>query len=379
MAAGRAFLSLLLFGLATAIPAAFAADAAPPGAAVAPAFEVPPTSPAQTKPTSTPVKSVLTYFEHPLFAAPVALLGVDNQPVQTEKALGCPAVVDFNGDGKNDILLGAHESMDTAIGAIYLIPNTGSNEQPRLDWAKAVRAGDGKTDTKVGCGCKSAGNAFAQAVDWNDDGFVDIAVHDSYREAYILVNDAKDKARPTFHREEFFKMEKTNHGMMAGGGDWNGDGVADFLHMPFAGGAYKLFPGAKQAKGGLQFETGGLKKSKVLVVGGLPGIDRAVASAWAGDFSGTGRERDVTEYVGMGGDEKQDICLFELKDGKSSKVATLVTFKVMRPQLTVGDLNGDGRPDILFAGGDFKHEKQHTQIYVMYGQKPAVTANTAKK
>ena len=51
-----------------------------------------------------------------------------------------------------DIILGAKESMDTATGGIWLIPNKGTNEKPAFNWREATRVKTGDAAVRVGCG-----------------------------------------------------------------------------------------------------------------------------------------------------------------------------------------------------------------------------------
>lgn len=203
-------------------------------------------------------------------------------------------------------------------------------------------------------------------MDWNADGYLDIVYSDTYRRTYLLLNDGRDRDHPTFTSQLFFNMEKRNHGMHAGGGDWNNDGVRDFLHMSFGGGAYKLFPGALTAGGGLKFQEGGLKQCTVLKIG-RDRESKARKCAWAWNYTGTAKQRGVIEYVGIA-KNNQDIAFFELKDGISRMVAKLFTPEARTPLLTAGDLNRDGRIDILFSCGLWNGEKDKTKIYVMYGK-----------
>ncbi|MCW8131925.1 MAG: VCBS repeat-containing protein [Planctomycetota bacterium] len=296
-----------------------------------------------------------------LFEKPVAL-GDGEEFLVTGRAQGCPAVCDFNADGKNDLMIGAHESMDTSMGGIWLIPNLGTNAKPVYRMDKAVRVQVGEDPDKVACGCKSSGRVLVQAVDWNADGWMDIAYSDTYRGAYVLINEAKDRDHPTFRKQPFYSMEKTNHGMMAGGGDWDGDGVADWLHMPFAGFAYKVFKGDTQDGKGLRFPEG-LKSSVGIKIEG----EKATHCAWAWDFSGTAKQRGVTEYIGTVKDTRE-IVFFELKDGRSRRVGVLATADGANPQATIGDLNGDGKMDVLWSCGLWGNEFQKTRVWVMYGK-----------
>ena len=87
-----------------------------------------------------------------LFSPPVALADSSGKPMFTGKAQGCPFAADFNGDGKTDIVLGAKESMDTARGGVWLIPNRGTHEKPVFNWQEAVRARTAEGDVRIGCG-----------------------------------------------------------------------------------------------------------------------------------------------------------------------------------------------------------------------------------
>jgi hypothetical protein len=87
-----------------------------------------------------------------LFEKPVALTDAAGKPLITGMANGCPFAADFNGDGKIDIILGAHESMDTGYGGIWLIPNTGTNEKPAFSMSSAIRVATAEGPVKIGCG-----------------------------------------------------------------------------------------------------------------------------------------------------------------------------------------------------------------------------------
>jgi hypothetical protein len=311
-----------------------------------------------------------------LFEKPVALTDASGKPLVTGLANGCPFAADFNGDGKIDIILGAHEGMDTGVGGIWLIPNTGSNEKPAFSMSSATRIATADGPLKIGCGCKEAGYVLVQAADWKGDGFTDIVYSDTYQHAFILLNDRKNKEKPSFTQRPLYDTEKTNHGMMGGGGDWDGDGVVDWLYMPFCGNPYKVFRGEKVGGTGLKFTEGGLWKSTVIPIEG----DKATMSAWAWDFSATAKARGVTEYVGIQ-QGSREICLFELEKGKSRKIAVLATAEGTDPMLTIGDLNGDGKMDILYSSGVYNPEKDKTKIMVLYGKVTNIRTaiETAKK
>ena len=87
-----------------------------------------------------------------LFSKPKPLMDPTGKPVTTGRAQGCPFAADFNNDGMMDIILGAKESMDTATGGIWLIPNVGTPEKPLMDWHNAVRAQTKDGPVRIGCG-----------------------------------------------------------------------------------------------------------------------------------------------------------------------------------------------------------------------------------
>lgn len=310
------------------------------------------------------------------FEKPIKLLDAHyKKPLKTMKAQGCPFIVDFDGDGKMDILLGAKQGMDTSRGGLWVIPNVGTNAKPLLSTAKVTTIKIGGADLNVGCGCKSSGHVLPQAMDWNDDGYTDIVFSDTYQRVWVLINEAKKDVPPTFRKQLFFNMEKKNHGMYAGGGDWNQDGLMDFLHMTYAGGQYKVFKGLKVGKNGHKFLEGGLINSINLKLKGDRST-RAKKCAWAWDFSGTAKKRGVIEYVGI---NNEAINFYELKDGVSTMIAQLHKPEGRTPLLTVGDMNQDGCMDIVFSCGLWNNQKNLTTIQIMYGKVKNKPLKIAKK
>lgn len=298
-----------------------------------------------------------------LFSEPQALLDAAGKPLITGKAEVSPIVADYTGDGVNDLIVGGHVNMNTAQGGIYLAKNVGTNAKPRFDWANAFQVQLGDGGSKFSCGCKSSGYVPVHPVDWNGDGWMDLVYTDTYTKSWLLINTKTSKDKPTFERKLYFAFEKRNHGMNSGGGDWNADGVMDFLYMPFGGGHYRLFAGTLANGAKLpKYQDGPRKNGKVLKIAGVKSRD----CAWAWDFSGHKKPGRI-EYIGVGDRTAGTIDFFVIENGTGRKIGNLTRFPGKFPKLTVCDLNADGSMDLMYSGGVFA-KPDITKIYVMFGK-----------
>jgi hypothetical protein len=70
------------------------------------------------------------------FTPPVRL-GAAGKPIDTEVGHAAPLVVDFDGDGKKDLLVGQFGS-----GILWVYRNEGTNTQPRYAAGVKFQAGD---------------------------------------------------------------------------------------------------------------------------------------------------------------------------------------------------------------------------------------------
>jgi hypothetical protein len=129
-----------------------------------------------------------------------------------------PRVVDWNNDGKKDLLTGGRD------GTIRIYLNTNTDASPAFN---------GYTNIQVGGSDFIAGfNAFPDVVDWNNDGKKDLICGESFGGVYLLINTNTD-ADPQFSTSVFIQDggSDLSVGLEANpaAADWNRDGAKDLL------------------------------------------------------------------------------------------------------------------------------------------------------
>jgi hypothetical protein len=126
-------------------------------------------------------------------------------------------LVDFDADGKNDILSGSYP------GELYLFKGEGGGKFAKSDTLKHA---DGKP-VKVGMA------AVVYAQDWDSDGDFDLLVGDIEGQVHLVKNDGS-KSKPAFGPASLLQAAgnpiKVSHGDAGPSvADWDGDGNFDLL------------------------------------------------------------------------------------------------------------------------------------------------------
>lgn len=217
------------------------------------------------------------------------------------------AVADFNGDGKLDLAVANNYSDDVSI----LLGNGDGTFLPAINYNSG------------------SGSAIA-AGDFNNDGKADLAVGlGGSLDVAILLNNGDG----TFQPASYFFAPYPN-GVAVG--DFNGDGNLD-LALSARVDSVSVLLGNGDGTFPTFFTYGSLASCSAVTVG---------------DFDKDGKlDLAVAGYGASGGDTGSEILLLLGKgDGSFPKEARFFTSQYATAMTTV-DINRDGSPDLLLAGG----------------------------
>jgi hypothetical protein len=328
-----------------------------------------------------------------LFSEAEAIKDQNGKELVTSRASGHPTVMDFNGDGKPDIILGCHTGMGVATAEILVLENVGTMAKPKFEWPakkKIMVAGDKMFSSS--CGCKSGGAFETYPIDWNADGNMDIVVNTYWTKGVVLLlNTGENKEYPVFKEEKKLFEIGQKHSRGSGGGDWNNDGILDYVH-PVNKYSFTVYAGAKSPKGEMNFDKKEFSSNSYTLTGhdAYPPIDvkGEKKPAWfdhtpyAWNFSGKNpKGSKITEVIAVKNkadydatedyaQKKCDLNYYWLdREAKTCELkGRIAVNSAAATRLSIGDLNGDGSMDLLFTGGTFNKDGAGTKIWVMYGK-----------
>ncbi len=130
---------------------------------------------------------------------PQPLLVSDERPIRSR--FGSPWVADWNGDGRQDLLVG------TWKGGVFWHENVGKKEDPELDPAERL-VSDQRFHTKVpdSLGRVDQGQYLKICVvDWNHDGLLDLVVGESCLERDKVRSFTDDERRAYYARRQPYR------------------------------------------------------------------------------------------------------------------------------------------------------------------------------
>ena len=346
----------------------------------------------------------------------VPIFGSDGEAAGSSVAI----VGDVNGDGRDDMLVGAlgNEAGGEGAGAAYLIYGRAGTNQPFIELSDIADDTD-RTDGFMIVGETPSldvaylGSAVSSAGDFNGDGFGDFVIgstqYPSYEEdtggtgaAYVIygragkrqgtidLDDIADGSSPA----EGFKLVGEHDFDFAGdnvasAGDVNGDGFDDLLVTAFGNGesgavVYVIYGREEMIEGTFELaeitDNASTSDGFALIGSGsarYPGEHQSVASA---DVNGDGLS-DILVSSGVGayviygneGDSQTNIKLSDISNDRSTRDG----FEIVDPDgyargtsvASAGDINGDGREDILIgASGDDEGGRAAGAAFVVYGK-----------
>jgi hypothetical protein len=145
-------------------------------------------------------------------------LPAGSNPTETGKIIPEKIVVDWNGDGRHDLLLGDRD------GFVNLYLNEGSNESPRYGTRTRLKAGGKEIKVK--------GPSAPCLVDWNEDGRKDLLAGDGGGYLHLFLNSgsaaAPDYASTSRVQADYQILDVRSNASPCIV-DWNGDGRFDLL------------------------------------------------------------------------------------------------------------------------------------------------------
>ena len=267
----------------------------------------------------------------------------------SHNGLRVPRVVDWNNDGKPDLLIGAG-------GYVWLYINQGTPQSPAFGPGVKVQAAG--ADIEAGTG--STPIAF---VDMTGDGVKDLVVADAANKLRVYRNTASAGQPPVFAAPVFVKNASGADFLLPDRrfdlGDWVGDGKPDLVTGSFSG-PVQLFLNVGTSRES-RFDTGTTLLSESYNI--YPRIYDLNGNGLA-DFVRGSNWGDIRYWRDAGTAGLGNSLTFSVTD--SEGVSVNLHSLTDGPIVDFGDFNGDGIPDLVIGGhaGD--------KLYIAYGVRKTI-------
>jgi hypothetical protein len=264
---------------------------------------------------------------------------------------------DFNGDGYNDIIIGA--PYDSGIGKTYIIfgnPNASTININGLSPSQGLVI-TGQTAMQMGSDVANIG-------DFNKDGYSDIATSSpGLGQVQVYFGNANNTLSTPMTITGLTSQTGDNGIPVIGMGDMNGDGAADFAVTDLGTNTLHVFFGGAFGAGTYNAYSSNLK---ITATAG----SEILSGGSAGDFNGdgyddgvvairTGSSVDIYVFYGKAGTvgtldlaTAPDSSVFKMTLDLSSAQFGFANPAIEDPGLTfssAGDLDGDGFDDLLIG------------------------------